>query len=265
MLYAHPMAVDGEIGQNTSRVAPDPTGGLPRPTLVRRVIALLEVVTCSGYPTQIALLAVLTALGFRALDGDAKLTIGFVAALELGDTAAVVALILLFLSASRERARALFLGARSVVEEALAGLPMILAALGLALAVLLTVRLLAPSLRTVPQNPLLDLIDTKGSALMFAVVVVVAGGVREELQRAFILHRFERWLGGARLGVVVGSIAFGLGHLMQGADAAIATACLGAFWGVVYLRRRSIVAPVVSHAGFNLLQLAQAFILRTDR
>jgi membrane protease YdiL (CAAX protease family) len=102
-----------------------------------------------------------------------------------------------------------------------------------------------------------DLVQTKRDAVLFAVVVVVAGGVREELQRAFLLRRFERWLGGARVGIVVTSAAFGAGHLLQGADAAIATALLGAFWAIVYLRRRSAVAPVVSHSGFNLLQLAQ--------
>jgi membrane protease YdiL (CAAX protease family) len=48
---------------------------------------------------------------------------------------------------------------------------------------------------------------------------------------------------------------FGLGHIEQGADVAIATAALGLFWGVLYLARRSIVAPAVSHAGFNLLQV----------
>ena len=36
----------------------------------------------------------------------------------------------------------------------------------------------------------------------------------------------------------------------------------GAAWGFVYLRRRSIVAPVVSHAGFNLAQIAKALALR---
>jgi uncharacterized protein len=56
---------------------------------------------------------------------------------------------------------------------------------------------------------------------------------------------------------VVSSIAFGAGHFIQGADAAVATATLGAFWGAVYLRRRSIAAPVVSHAGFNLVQVLQ--------
>ena len=59
------------------------------------------------------------------------------------------------------------------------------------------------------------------------------------------------------VGVVVTSLLFGAGHRIQGYDASIATGLLGAFWGVIYLRRRSVVAPVVSHSGFNLLQLAQ--------
>jgi membrane protease YdiL (CAAX protease family) len=61
--------------------------------------------------------------------------------------------------------------------------------------------------------------------------------------------------------VVVASIAFGAGHFLQGADAAVATALLGAFWAVVYLRRRSTVAPMVSHSGFNLMQLAQFMVI----
>jgi membrane protease YdiL (CAAX protease family) len=91
------------------------------------------------------------------------------------------------------------------------------------------------------------------------VVAVVAGGLREEVQRAFILHRFEQYLGGAMVGLVVFSVAFGLGHLIQGQDAAIATGLLGAFWGIVYLKRRSIVAPVICHALFNLTEVVIAY------
>jgi membrane protease YdiL (CAAX protease family) len=54
---------------------------------------------------------------------------------------------------------------------------------------------------------------------------------------------------------VVTSVAFGAGHLIQGVDAALATGLLGAFWGSIYLRRRSMVAPLVSHAGFDVLQI----------
>src|SRR5438093_7657624 len=85
--------------------------------------------------------------------------------------------------------------------------------------------------------------------IFFALVVLVAGGVREEIQRAFLLHRFEEWLGGGTVGVIVTSAAFGAGHALQGGDAVVATGLLGAFWGAVYLRRRSAVAPVVSQSG----------------
>jgi membrane protease YdiL (CAAX protease family) len=123
--------------------------------------------------------------------------------------------------------------------------------------VLLSIQRWAPSLRTVVNNPLQELLRSPRDAWMFAVVVVAAGGVREEIQRAFLLHRFSVWLGGPIVGVAVTSVAFGAGHLMQGIDATIATGLLGAFWGVIYLRRRSCVAPMVSHSGFDLVQIAQ--------
>jgi membrane protease YdiL (CAAX protease family) len=97
---------------------------------------------------------------------------------------------------------------------------------------------------------------------MFAVVAMVAGGVREEVQRGFILHRFDHYLGGGWVGVVAYSALFGLGHIEQGYDAAVAIAILGAGWGAVYLARRSIIAPMVSHAGFNLAQLVKYIVLR---
>ena len=55
--------------------------------------------------------------------------------------------------------------------------------------------------------------------------------------------------------MIVFSIAFGLGHLVQGWDAAIVTALLGAMWGIVYVIRRSVVSTVISHAGFNMSEI----------
>jgi len=119
------------------------------------------------------------------------------------------------------------------------------------------VRIAVPSLHNLPKNPLQDLIHGPRDFLLFGVVVVVAGGVREEIQRAFILHRFDVWLGGPIVGLVVSSLAFGLGHRLQGNDVAVATGLLGLYWAIVYVRRRSCIAPMVSHAAFNLLQLLQ--------
>jgi membrane protease YdiL (CAAX protease family) len=123
----------------------------------------------------------------------------------------------------------------------------------LVVAVQLTLRAAAPWLQNLDTNPLEQLAGTPGETAAFALVGSVAGGLREELQRAFLLRRFDRHLGGPAVGVVVLSVAFGLGHLVQGWDAAVGTGVLGAFWAVVYLRRHSTVAPIVSHAGFNTL------------
>jgi membrane protease YdiL (CAAX protease family) len=124
-----------------------------------------------------------------------------------------------------------------------------------------TLREFAPWLHNVPENPL-EALATGGpvAAALFGVVAIVAGGIREELQRAFLLQRFERHLGGATVGVVVLSTAFGLGHVMQGWDAVIATGTLGAFWAVLYLRRRSSIAPIISHAGFNSIEVLRVAI-----
>jgi membrane protease YdiL (CAAX protease family) len=122
---------------------------------------------------------------------------------------------------------------------------------------LLGIHRMAPWLRTVPDNPLQDLVRSPRDAWLFALVLVAAGGVREEIQRAFLLHRFDVWLGGPIVGLAVTSAGFGAGHLIQGADAAVTTAVLGAFWGYVYVLRRSCIAPMVSHTGFDLVQVVQ--------
>jgi membrane protease YdiL (CAAX protease family) len=93
----------------------------------------------------------------------------------------------------------------------------------------------------------------------FVALVLIAGGVREELQRAFLLHRFEQRLGGGSVGIAITSAAFGLGHTVQGWDAAIVTALMGAFWGAVYLSRRSVVSTVTNHALFNVTQIALGY------
>ena len=224
-----------------------------------RVTAVLEVLLCSGFPTQALVVGMLAAAGWRPV---APLTLTYVVALSLIDSVVLVALIVAFIRLRGERVSEVFFGGRPVVAEAVAGVPLIFAALAIGIGILTLLRMVAPGLHDVEQNPLEALIATPRDAAVFAIVVVIAGGIREELQRAFLLRRFERQLGGPIVGVIVASAVFGAGHRVQGADAAIATALLGAFWAVVYLRRRSVMAPVVSHSGFNLLQLLQVAVTR---
>lgn len=226
-----------------------------------RFAAAAEVILCSGFPTQVLLIAVLAAAGMPMRADDGQLSPPFIFLLTMLDTFLVVGLVLLLLRAHGESPRDVLLGARPIVREALFGIAVLpLIFLGI-LAVLVLIVSLAPGLHNVPRNPFEDLLRTRGDAVVFGFVVMIAGGVREEIQRGFILHRFERFLGGAVTGVVMFSAFFGLAHIEQGYDAAIATAFLGACWGTIYVIRRSIVAPMVSHAGFNLAQLAKYFVL----
>jgi membrane protease YdiL (CAAX protease family) len=233
---------------------------LSRPTPLERVLAILEVLICSDYPTQLALGTTFAALGYGP-GRDGSLSLRFVVLVSLVDTLALLALIIMLLLLRGESPRELLFDGRAILAEARAGISLALGALLLGIVILVTIELIIPSLHDVETNPLQTLIQTRRDAILFGLVVVLAGGVREEVQRAFLLRRFERWLGGGTVGIVVTSVLFGAGHRIQGLDAAVATGVLGAFWGLVYLRRRSVVAPVVSHAGFNLLQLAQFLTL----
>jgi membrane protease YdiL (CAAX protease family) len=207
-------------------------------------------------PTQFLIAGVLGALGIAARTSDDGLSLSFVLILSLSDTLLLLVLMVALTRAHGEDPWHLWRGHRPVLGEAALGLALVPVAVLTVALIMGSVRMLAPWLRNVPDNPLEALATGgPGEAALFGLVAIVAGGIREELQRAFLLQRFERHLGGAHVGVVVLSTAFGLGHVMQGWDAAIATGALGAFWAVLYLKRRSSVAPIISHAGFNSMEV----------
>jgi len=221
----------------------------------QRLTAVAEILLCSSVPTQIVLGALLRVGGLEPLEPSGQLSLPFVLILSVADTLLLIGLMVALTRARGERVAALWLGQRAVGREALVGALLIPAVFLLVVVLLNVLRLAAPWLHNVETNPLEQLAATPGQAALFAVVAIVAGGIREELQRAFLLQRFERHLGGAAVGVAVLSVGFGIGHLVQGWDAVVTTGALGAFWAVVYLRRRSIIAPLISHAGFNSLEV----------
>ncbi|HEY3383279.1 MAG TPA: CPBP family intramembrane glutamic endopeptidase [Vicinamibacterales bacterium] len=238
----------------------DPGGGEPTtlpdlPCWRLRIAALIEVLACSGFPTQVAIGGLLALFGVMPFDARGHLSPGYVFTLSLLDAAALVALCGWFLHLHGERLSEVALGRRPLALEALIGVLHVPLVFFIVIVVFLGVQRFVPTLHDVTKNPFQGLIGNAAQAALFAVVAVVGGGVREEVQRAFILHRFRQYLGGGALGLIVSSVAFGLGHLIQGSDAALATAVLGAFWGYVYLRRGSIGSTVVSHSGFNAAEI----------
>ncbi len=215
--------------------------------------ALVEVALCSGHPTQLVLVGIMMAAG--ATQGY---TVGFVVPLLLLDTLLVVGLAWWFLRRSSDDPRRVWLGKPSWVREAAFGLFAVFPIVTLLVAALAAALTWAwPWLHNVTDNPLKALLQTPRDTVLMIVTVMVAGGLREEAQRAFVLTRFRQSLGGSVVGLLLFSVAFGVGHVQQGWDAVILTALMGLMWGVVYLVRGSIVAPVVSHAAFDVLQVLQ--------
>jgi membrane protease YdiL (CAAX protease family) len=240
-----------------------PAEPLPRVLRLSRWFALIQVGLVWVIPTQVLVgTALVFGAGIQAIQGE-NLSLEFFAMLSLLDTAVVALLIRVFLSLSGENSRDVFIGPRRPAGEIVRGLLLVpVVSIAVTLLVLM-IRVVAPWMQTVKENPLSQYVQTPIDAAVFTVVVVLAGGIREELQRAFILHRFEQRLGGIRLGLVLFSVFFALMHVNQGLDAALAVGLLGLIWGVLYVTRRSAVMAMANHAGFNAAQVLQLVLSKT--
>jgi membrane protease YdiL (CAAX protease family) len=248
-----------EIDDLTPTIPPvpeAPAGPGPRPTWP----TWLEILLCSGYPTQILIGQLLVLSGVPPLLANGSLSGTFVFVLSVGDTVLLLSLVIFFLRRRGENPSEVLFGTRPAGPEVVMGIFSFPVVMTLVAALTLVIRGAAPSLHNVPANPLEGLIGTGANIWMFLMVVIVAGGVREELQRAFLLHRFRGDLGQPWLGLVITSLSFGMGHTLQGLDAAIITGTLGAAWGALYLIRGGALASIVSHSLFNTVQLVAAFL-----
>jgi membrane protease YdiL (CAAX protease family) len=260
---------DDNVPSVPERPEVQPIGGRGVPPM-HPAFAAIQVFLVCGIPTQLVVFVALIATGSHmGSDGSwltvepSKISLEFFATSSLFDTALVAILIRVFLALSGESSRDVFLGPRRVGGEIVRGLALLPALWIGVVAVVFALSKLAPGLHNVSTNPLEAYLDSPFKAAIFILVVILAGGVREELQRGFILHRFDQGLGGAWVGLLLFSIAFGLFHVQQGYDVAIAVGALGVVWGLLYIRRRSVVAPMVSHAGFDVIEVLQQVVLRS--
>jgi membrane protease YdiL (CAAX protease family) len=233
-------------------VAPVPPA---RPEPPGRFASAIQVLVCCGQlVTQTPIFALLILVGMKPPAGD-LISLRFFAALSLIDTVVISFMIFVFLRASGESVRQVIFGGRPLKKEIMVGLILIPTVL-IGMAILMgAMRLVFPGLHNVKISPFDSFTDTPLHAALFVFVVIVAGGFREELARGFLLHRFDQRLGGIWVGQVIYTLAFGAFHYTQGWDAAVAVGVLGFFWGWLYIRRRSVVAAMVSHAGFDALEV----------
>lgn len=111
-------------------------------------------------------------------------------------------------------------------------------------------------------NPILAMIRTPSDLALFMVSGVIAGGVREEVQRAFIIRRAAVYFWSPWVGLLLWSVVFGLAHAPQGPAAIVITALLGLEFGIFYLWRGTLAVPVGVHSLFNVAVLVVYWLTR---
>jgi membrane protease YdiL (CAAX protease family) len=85
-----------------------------------------------------------------------------------------------------------------------------------------------------------------GAALAFVLVIVVAV-VEETIFRGYLISRLRTATGRTGAAVLLSSAIFSLGHGYEGTAGMVSVLALGVILALVYLWRRSLVAPIVMH------------------
>lgn len=111
-----------------------------------------------------------------------------------------------------------------------------------------------------------DMSKLFGDISSLPVLILLAlfkGGFQEELWRIFILTRFERLFGrsGLLVALILSSVVFGTGHLYQGVGGMIEATVRGLLRALVYLRRRSALEVVSSHAVYDVISMILGFFI----
>lgn len=225
---------------------------VPAITWVDRVQAAFEVLLIAGL-----LSSLLAALPFSfdpslrsRLLTDVRVTISFI----LIEALLTMGFLFLVLRAHRQKPRDLGLSSSRWRADIALGVSIVPLLLILNLVVSVVFKVFF-SRYFLERNPLTDLIRTPQDLVLFIFAALLAGGIKEELQRAFILRRFERYLGGAWVGLIFWSVFFGLGHYVQGVQGTVAATLFGLIFGLLYLARGSLIAPMVAHGVYDTLAL----------
>jgi uncharacterized protein len=79
------------------------------------------------------------------------------------------------------------------------------------------------------------------------ILVTVAAVAEETVFRGYLILRFEAVTGRTGAAALLSSIVFSLGHGYEGMAGVVSVFSLGMVLALVYLWRKSLVAPVVIH------------------
>jgi membrane protease YdiL (CAAX protease family) len=110
-------------------------------------------------------------------------------------------------------------------------------------------RLLQAAGFSAPSTPQPAFLTARGPLqLMLALALVSVVAVAEEtIFRGYLILRFHAITSSLTTAVVLSAIVFSLGHGYEGTSGVITVGSMGAVFAVVYLWRKSLVAPITMH------------------
>jgi membrane protease YdiL (CAAX protease family) len=98
--------------------------------------------------------------------------------------------------------------------------------------------------------------------LVLAVFLVTVVGVAEEtIFRGYLIMRFRDLNTGAPAAVVLSAIIFSIGHGYEGTAGVITVGVMGLVFALVYLWRRSLVAPMIMHCLVDFVDIVALPVL----
>jgi membrane protease YdiL (CAAX protease family) len=177
-----------------------------------------------------------------------------------------LAAILILLRWGHERLNDLGLSATSIFRQFIFGLTF-----GIIIWSLIHL-LLNPALATLdlPKGTtgfsIVSQLTSVSALLVWYCLGIFGGGVVEEVQRVFVLTRFEKWKGLNALyaALLVSSVVFGVAHLYQGVSSAISAGASGLLFGFVYLRKRMLIEAMTAHAVYDIISITIAYMMATN-
>ena len=88
--------------------------------------------------------------------------------------------------------------------------------------------------------------------IAFSAMAISAGICEELLYRGWLLHLIAASTGSVFIGLLLSSVAFGLGHAYQGLQGVLSTGVVGFLLGLVFLWVGSLIPVQILHAFINL-------------
>jgi membrane protease YdiL (CAAX protease family) len=110
-------------------------------------------------------------------------------------------------------------------------------------------RLLVATGFSAPATPQPSFLTAQGTLqfLVAFVLVVVVAVAEETIFRGYLILRFRALLSSTTAAVVLSAVVFSLGHGYEGTSGVVTVGVLGAVYAVIYLWRKSLVAPITMH------------------